>query len=122
MKESKDIGKKGEELAAAYLVKQGYQILERNWYDRHRELDLVTRKDGKLVFVEVKTRQADSPELPFDAITRKKQRLLEEAAHAYIEQHPVDGEVRFDVIAVILHPDRYEIDHIEDAIYPGITP
>jgi len=120
MKKPTEAGRYGEELAASHLCSKGYRILERNWHDRHREIDIVAIKGDRLVFVEVKTRRSDSPELPFESITRRKQHLLVQAAHAYIEKTGIDLKARFDVISVICHPDRNEIDHIEDAIYPDI--
>lgn len=115
-----EAGRYGEELAAVHLCNQGYRILERNWHDRHREIDIIAIKDDRLVFVEVKTRRFDSPEPPFESITTRKQRLLVEAAHSYIIKTGIDLKARFDVISVICHSDHNEIDHIENAIYPDI--
>lgn len=121
-KNTTELGREGENLAAGYLEEKGYVILERNWYDNHRELDMVAKKDNKIVFVEVKTRMAGSPELPFEVIDRKKHRLLTEAANAYIEKKKIEREARFDVIFVIFHSDHTEINHVEEAIFPEIRP
>ena len=119
-KNTTEMGREGETLAANYLKDKGYDILERNWFDNHRELDMVARKDNNIVFVEVKTRMADSPELPFETIDRKKRRLLTEAANAYIEKKKIELEARFDVIFVVFHSKHTEINHIEEAIFPEI--
>ncbi|WP_276661388.1 YraN family protein, partial [Syntrophomonas wolfei] len=55
---NRELGLWGEELAAQYLGKKGYKILERNFYTRYGELDLVCEKDDNIVFVEVKTRRS----------------------------------------------------------------
>ncbi len=50
------IGRRGEDLAAAWLQRHGYTILERNWRRRCGELDLIVLLDGEIIGVEVKTR------------------------------------------------------------------
>ena len=55
-----DLGRKGEEKAVEYLVREGYVVLECNWRFKHRELDVFCLKGDLLVVVEVKTR--DLPE------------------------------------------------------------
>lgn len=49
-----DLGRKGEEKAVEYLVREGYVVLERNWRLKHRELDVICLKGDLLVVVEVK--------------------------------------------------------------------
>ena len=58
-----ELGKWGEEYAANYLEKKGYELLERNWFFNKAELDIIARKDDQLVVVEVKT--------PIFLLTRK---------------------------------------------------
>ena len=50
------LGKAGEDAAAAYLERNGYEIRDRNWRKNHLELDIVATKDNELIIVEVKTR------------------------------------------------------------------
>ena len=121
MTNSKNIGNKGEELAAEYIVKKGYSLLARNWYYNHRELDIVARHNNDIVFIEVKTRAKDSLQLPSEAVTLKKQKLIIEAAHAYIIGHNINLEARFDIIEVIHTFDGVEIEHIENAFYPRVS-
>ncbi|MBN2520457.1 MAG: YraN family protein, partial [Bacteroidales bacterium] len=73
-----------------------------------------------IVFVEVKTRNTNYFENPKEAVTRKKQRFIIEAANAYIEKYNIDLEARFDIVSIILQGAKYEIEHIEDAFYPMI--
>ena len=118
MAKHNDFGKLGEELAVNYLIGKGYEILERNWRNIHKEIDIIA-KDGKdLVIVEVKTRQTDEYGNPDVAVTKKKQRMLIAAANAYITRNNLDIETRFDIISIVFKDDAPVIEHIEDAFLP----
>lgn len=110
-------GRQGEEIAADYLQQKGYQILDRNWRSRHREIDLIVFKDGLLIFVEVKCRSPRFWSEPWESVGRTKQQRLIKAAHAYVMHRHLSWEVRFDVISVVLR-DPVEVEHIENAFYP----
>ncbi len=113
-----ELGKKGEELAARYLIKKGYKIRHKNWRYRHEELDIVAFYDKQLIVVEVKSRTSDFYEHPHDAVTFKKQKYIIDATEAYIQKYDVHEETRFDVISVVFSKQAYTIDHIEDAFTP----
>jgi putative endonuclease len=115
MADNKDFGKKGETLAAEYLKNKGYKILHSNWMWGHREIDIIAKQGEQLVIVEVKTRSTDYFELPQDAVTRKKQRLIVEAADAYIQKFDIDLDTRFDIISIISYGKVFKVEHIEDA-------
>ena len=120
MAEHNDLGKKGEEIAAAYLEKKGYRILEKNWRQWRNEIDVVAM-DGKcLVIIEVKTRQSNFFGEPEIAVTRDKQKSLIRAANDYIRYKNIDCEVRFDILSVIISKTAEKIHHIEDAFYPTL--
>jgi len=108
-------GKKGEDLAEAYLKEKGYTIVERNWHSSHKELDIIAEHEGWLVIVEVKTRSGDIWTLPEDAVNKKKMRRTINAAHHYIRMHDINIPVRFDVISVVFENCNVEIEHFEDA-------
>ena len=113
-----DFGKLGEELAVNYLTGKGYEILERNWRNRHKEIDIIA-KDGKdLVIVEVKTRQTNEYGDPDTAVTKQKQRCLISAANTYIFRNNLNLETRFDIISIIFRDGEPVIEHIEDAFLP----
>ena len=112
-------GKEGEEQAVKYLREKGFLILEVNWRIRKLEADIIAMDKDKLVFVEVKTRADNWSGEPEEAVTRKKQRNIIQAANAYIESKGFDGETRFDIVTAMDDRDgRYVINHIEDAFYP----
>jgi putative endonuclease len=118
MQSDKVLGKKGEEMAMAYLRKHGYTILHCNWIWNHKELDIVCQKDNFLVIVEVKTRTNEAYERPQDRVTLKKQRNIVEAAQAYMDTYKLENEVRFDVINIIWHEKQKQLEHIQDAFHP----
>ena len=70
------IGGEGEERAARFLKRLGYQILHRNWRCRRGEIDIIARDGKTLVFAEVKTRRSTSRALRRRAVDRKKQEKL----------------------------------------------
>ena len=101
MAEHNDFGKLGEELAVNYLIGKGYEILERNWHNIHKEVDIIAKDGQFLVFVEVKTRRSNEYGEPDLAVTKRKQRMLIAAANAYITRNKLDVETRFDIISII---------------------
>lgn len=102
MAEKDRLGREGEALAARWLEEQGYTVVERNWRCTLGELDLIVRRDGVTVFVEVKTRSSTAFGHPFEAITRTKTVRLRRLAAEWCRAHgPVPGETRIDAIAVL---------------------
>lgn len=114
------LGLRGEDLAADYLTRRGYRVLERRVRIQRIEIDIVARKDGLLVFVEVKTRASDALEAPEAAVDVKKQRRMIAAADAYVRQKDLLLEVRFDILSVVANAEREEIRHIEGAFSPFV--
>ena len=111
-----DLGRSGEELAANFLRNAGLEVLSRNWRSGRRELDLVVLDGSVVDFVEVKTRRA-GPQSPAEAVGRAQRRRLRGAAEAWIHAHPgVGSEFRFDVVGIVISPDRPpSVVHIADA-------
>ncbi len=110
-----DFGKKGEDLAAAWLEEHGYAILERNWRCRNIEVDIIARHHEFLVIVEVKTRKGNTFGEPYTAVDYKKQRALIVAAERYVFSHHIDLEVRFDIISILIDSTQTQIEHIREA-------
>lgn len=115
-----DLGKWGEEVAAEFLAGNGYTILERDWKDGHRDIDIIARTaDETIVFVEVKTRTFDAIAKPEDAITKQKIKSIGKAANAYVKAYQLWNELRFDVITIIGNSkENAQINHIADAFNP----
>lgn len=120
MSESQSLGKKGEGLAAEYLINKGYKIRHRNWVSGKKEIDIVAENDEYVVFVEVKTRSWDMKLQPGDLVSHDKQRFLLYAADSYIRKYNINKESRFDVIIIISRDQSFEVDHREGAFYPTL--
>lgn len=112
-KRNKELGRRGEDAAALYLVRRGYDILERNWTCFAGEADIIARDGEALVFVEVKTRSSVEKGFPSEAVDAPKRERYEKIALAYLtEESFSDIPVRFDVVSiVVLAPDRAFIRH-----------
>jgi len=116
MAEHNDFGILAENLAADYLKKNGYVILNRNFRFQKAEIDIIAEIDGLIVVVEVKARSTDFFILPQEAITKAKIKSIVSAANHFMEEFNKDQEVRFDIISVL--PDKNGaliIEHIPDA-------
>ncbi|WP_457571354.1 YraN family protein [Desulfovulcanus sp.] len=110
------VGRSGEDLAASYLRKKGYKILDRNWRCNFGELDLVCRHKQVIVFVEVKTRSASTSVLPSEALTHHKRKRLLKTATLYLSKNGLwDQRCRFDLICVILENNSADIEHVQNA-------
>ncbi|MBC7105406.1 MAG: YraN family protein [Firmicutes bacterium] len=111
-------GRRGEEEAAAYLARRGYEIVARNYRCPWGEVDIVAREGGTLVFVEVRSRTSLAFGLPEESVDRRKRARLRRAARHYLYSRggPADG-CRFDVVALLLDPAGgvREIRHLKNA-------
>jgi putative endonuclease len=115
MAEHNELGKKGEQLAVDFLIKNGYKILEKNYRYLKAEVDIIAQKKNVLAVVEVKTRSTDYFGDPQDAVKPQKIKLLVSAIDYYVIDKDLDVEVRFDIIAVIHKNNKTKIEHLEDA-------
>ena len=118
MSDRHSLGPQGEELAAGYLVRQGFRIRHRNWRSGRSEVDIIAENEQYIVFVEVKSRSADFAVHPAQAVSVPKQRTIINAASNYIDTYGIFKEARFDIITVIISGNSHELDHIENAYYP----
>ena len=119
---NKNLGDFGEDMAESYLKEKGFNIIERNFYIKGGEIDIICMDEDTLVFVEVKTRKSDKFGNPAEAIDRKKAEHMRCAAERYYDSHSLDCEVRFDVVEVFATlsggvPELLEIRHIKGAIF-----
>jgi|SRR5690554_6752354 len=114
-----DTGKLGELIACEYLENKGYRIIHKGWRYKHLEVDVIIQDGPILVFVEVKTRSNDTYGSPYEAVDWKKQRRLDRAANIYISMIKHVGDIRFDIISVLINDVKNpEITHIKDAFWP----
>lgn len=109
------LGRRGEELATAFLVEAGYTILDRNWRCGQGEIDVVASDGAETAFIEVKTRTSVAFGHPLEAITTLKLARLRRLAAAWCAAHPGNHDrIRIDAIAVIAPKfGTAEIEHLK---------
>ena len=118
---NQSLGKWGEQVAADFLLANGYTIVARNWKSPYGEVDLITSRMDTLVFVEVKTRSGKSYGFPEEAVTPLKQEHLINCAQTYLEEINAGPALdwQIDVIAIIVldrGANRFELKHYENAV------
>src|SRR5207248_588658 len=96
------LGRQGEKLAAAYLERQGWEVIGSGFLARRGEVDLVCRHGDHLVLVEVKTRSGEAFGTPAEAVGPRKRRALSAAAAEYRALAGWRGEVRFAVVSLVV--------------------
>lgn len=112
----RELGRRGERLAARHLRRRGYRILERNFRAAGAEIDIVAADGATLVFVEVKARRATTAGAPEEAVDGRKQGRIRRAAEIYVARHRAyDSLMRFDVVAVLWSGKGPVIQHLEGA-------
>ena len=100
-RERKEKGARGEDLAATFLRRQGYRILERNYRCPLGEMDIIAREGKTVVFIEVKTRSTDRFGPPQAAVGPQKQRRMTSVALCYLKARGwLEVPARFDIAAV----------------------
>lgn len=118
MAKHNETGENGESLAAEMLQQKGYAILHRNWRCGHKEIDIIAGCGDLALFVEVKTRSTTRMGFPEEAVSARKIRLIQEAAQAFMEQHPEYERMQFDVITFLINgAEIYEVQHLEDVFF-----
>ncbi|HVM90779.1 MAG TPA: YraN family protein [Verrucomicrobiae bacterium] len=97
----KEDGRRGEDLAAAFFIAKGFEIVGRNWNHRLGEIDLIISRAGEIRFVEVKYRRSLTYGRPEESITGAKLRHLERAILLWLEtQKPVPKRYQADALAI----------------------
>ena len=108
-------GTVGENAAETWLLRQGFEVVERNVTTRAGEIDLVAREGDTLCFVEIKARSNRVFGPAVAAVPASKQRRIARAAALYLAQNPISGPCRFDVLAMDLEDGAWNFQLIRDA-------
>jgi putative endonuclease len=115
MNANKNLGTRGEDAAAAYLVRRGWTILERNWRCPEGELDIIAHDGRSPIVCEVKTRSSTDYGDPLEAITRQKARRLRRLAARWAAAHGVPAaSVRVDVLGLVTDRSGFIIEHLRE--------
>lgn len=110
----KDVGKLGEDIATKYLENKGFRIMERNFYCKQGEIDIIAKQGKEIVFIEVKTRLNNNFGTPAEAINNlKKMHILKSAQYFLYKNKILNKDVRFDAIEVVLQNGKFNVNHIE---------
>lgn len=111
-----EIGNIGEDFVCSYLIKRGYEIVERNYRIRGGEIDIIAVNLDYIAFVEVKSRKPDSMVSGFDAVNYRKRELIIKTASDFCSKNPNKLQPRFDTAQVIISEGRVlSIDYIQNA-------
>ena len=119
MENNKELGDWGEKIAADYLSKRGYRLVEHNLRFSFKELDLIAYENDNLIFIEVKTRTSSKYGTAIDMVGRNKLRNIKYAAMGYLQRvKPKYKNLRFDVIAIDVNrlTKSAKITHYKDII------
>ena len=119
IKQKKDLGNFGEQIAVSFLETKGYKILHRNFYCKQGEIDIIAKDENnsEIVFVEVKTRTNNIFGNPSEAVNGIKiNHICRSAKYFLFKFHLTDAFVRFDVIEILLQKGKFHINHIKQII------
>ena len=111
-----EFGKIGESITCKYLCQNHYKIIDKNYYYRGGEIDIIAydEEENELVFIEVKTRSNYSYGTPAEAVTNVKQKHIYKAARYYIHLHNLyELYTRIDVIEILLKNNSYKLNHLK---------
>ncbi len=112
-------GLEGEERAARYLKKQGYDITCKNFQTRFGEIDIIAEDKEYIIFVEVKARGEKSIAEPREFVDLRKQRKIIKTAEIYLSENSTEKQPRFDVVEVKREKGKTYINHIANAFEVG---
>ena len=113
----KELGDEGEDIAASFFVRNGFEIISRNYrFGKIGEIDIIVKKGNLFVFAEVKSRNSEYYGGVYYSITEKKKQTLRKVARQFLHVNPAfyskDFTYRFDMIAV----EKGKAEWIEDII------
>ncbi len=110
---NREFGNLGEDLACEYLIKNGYEIIERNrHFSKLCEIDIIAKFKNKIVFVEVKTRKTNTFGLPLEAITRSKYNNIKTGVLSYLQENKIKN-YQIDAIGIVLEP-KLTVQHLKN--------
>lgn len=115
-KQRQALGLQGERIAARWMRRDGWSVIEHRFRSGHRDVDLIMRRESEVVFVEVKARRGDAFGSPVEAVHFRKRRELSKSARIWVDRHGTpELAYRFDVIGVLISGQNVRIRHVQDA-------
>lgn len=117
MNSKQELGKKGEEIACIYLEEKGYKIIEKNFFCKLGEIDIIAKKEKTIIFIEVKTRKNNSFGNPAEAVNKRKQiHMYNVAIYYMLIKRLKNVHVRFDAIEIMRERGDFKINHIKQIL------
>ena len=114
----KATGDSAEQLACRYLQTQGLKLLQRNFYCRGGEIDLVMQHGDSLVFVEVRYRHRTAFGTAAETVSTSKQARIIHCANCYLARYRAWNEpARFDVVCIEGGASQRRIEWLQNAFY-----
>ncbi|MDR0793149.1 MAG: YraN family protein [Chitinophagaceae bacterium] len=114
---NQNIGKGGENLAVAFLIEKGFEIITINWRYKRCEVDVIAAKNNHLHFIEVKTRTSHKYGNPEESVTKKKMNNLKIAAEEFQHLHPEWKYLQFDVLAITIEKNKQPEYFFNEDVY-----
>ena len=112
-----ELGNKGEALATDFLIKNGYEIIAKNYIYQKAEVDIIAKKGDILAIIEVKTRTSADFGDPQQFLKPKQIQRIIKAVDFFVNDNDMDVDVRFDIIAIVLNKKGMTLEHLENAFY-----
>ncbi len=110
-----EIGQRGEDIASAYLIKNTYKIVHKNYRAGRAEIDIIVEKRNILIFIEVKSGHNSCFGPPDKNVSKNKIKMLFSAATLFQANENWNKEIRFDLICITFFLNAYKLEHFEDA-------
>lgn len=110
-----EFGKIGESITCKYLFQNHYKIIDKNYYYRGGEIDIIAydEEENELVFIEVKTRANGAYGLPSEAVNKRKIANITKGIKKYIH---INKFIRIDLIELFYKKKKFYINHIKQII------
>jgi putative endonuclease len=106
-------GSAGEQIAASFLIDNGYRVTERNFRKPSGEVDIIAIEGGTIAFCEVKSWERMPISGLEHALSRRKQGRIVRTSLWFLQEHPefADFQPRFDVLFV----SHGSVEHLKNA-------
>lgn len=116
---NKKVGNFGEMLVITYLENLNYEILDRNYFTKYGEIDIIAKDKEEYVFIEVKTRTSSKYGRPVEAINSNKEKHIQKASKVYIYLNRLENKfIRYDIIEVYFgNENKYYINHLRNNFF-----
>lgn len=112
-----ELGKLGEKIAEKYLIKNNYEIIEKNFYCKNGEIDIIAKYKDYIIFVEVKTRRSLKYGNPSEAVNSIKRTHMYKTAKYYLfKNKKLNNLIRFDVIEILVLKEKVYVNHIKQIL------